>query len=79
LELLKNPNNTSTSVEPAYISYLSLLYGFIWEIDSLSEENEQIGRPNPSKLRSAFVFKWTHTLLGPGTVQVFTYFITNIF
>ncbi|XP_011499257.1 PREDICTED: BRO1 domain-containing protein BROX-like [Ceratosolen solmsi marchali] len=69
LDLLKNPNNTSTSVEPAFISYLSLLYGFIWEVDALSEENEQIGGPNPSKLRNVFVFKWTHTLLGQGTVS----------
>lgn len=69
LDLIKNPNNTSTSVEPAFISYLSLLYGFMWEIDTLNKETEQIGRPNPSKLRNAFVFKWTHTLLGPGTVS----------
>ncbi|KAJ8688221.1 hypothetical protein QAD02_024016 [Eretmocerus hayati] len=66
LDLIKNPNNTVVSIEPAFVSYLSLLYGFIWEVDP-SEENVRIGRPNASRLRNAFVFKWTHTLLGNGT------------
>ncbi|XP_014216565.1 BRO1 domain-containing protein BROX-like [Copidosoma floridanum] len=69
LDLIKNPNNTSTSVEPAFVSYLALLYGFIWEVDAGEDNNEPIGRPNPSKLRNALVFKWTQTLLGPGTVS----------
>lgn len=68
MELIKNPNNTSTSIEPAFISYLALLYGFMWEIETSSDDNLPVGRPNPSKLRNAFVFKWTHTLLGHGTV-----------
>ena len=68
LDLIKNPNNTSTSVEPAFVSYLALLYGFMWEVVPGSDEDKPAGRPDASKLRNAFVFKWTHTLLGPGTV-----------
>ena len=65
---MKNPNNTAASVAPAFFAYLSLLYGFIWEVEYEGEENAKAGRPNPSKLREAFVFKWTHSLLGPGTL-----------
>ena len=67
LELIKNPNNSSDTIEPAFQSYLSLLYGFIWEICSSAEENQHVGRPNPSKLRNVIVYKWTHTLLGTNT------------
>lgn len=67
LDLIKNPNNSSDTIEPAFHSYLSLLYGFIWEINSDTEKSEHIGRPNPSKLRNVIVYKWTHTLLGPNT------------
>ncbi|XP_014234633.1 BRO1 domain-containing protein BROX-like [Trichogramma pretiosum] len=66
LELIKNPNNDSTMIEPAYTSYLQLLYGFIWEVDG--DGDGKVGRPPPSKLRDAFIFKWTHTLLGASTV-----------
>ncbi|KZC07636.1 PREDICTED: BRO1 domain-containing protein BROX-like [Dufourea novaeangliae] len=67
LDLIKNPNNSSDTIEPAFYSYLSLLYGFIWEIISSVEENQHVGRPNPSKLRNVLVYKWTHTLLGRNT------------
>lgn len=67
LDLIKNPNNSSETIEPAFHSYLSLLYGFIWEINSDTEKSEHIGRPNPSKLRNIIVYKWTHTLLGSNT------------
>ncbi|CAD1475384.1 unnamed protein product, partial [Heterotrigona itama] len=67
LELIKNPNNSSDTIEPAFHSYLSLLYGFIWEINSAAEQSEHVGRPNPSKLRNVIVYKWTHTLLGLNT------------
>ncbi|XP_058808931.1 BRO1 domain-containing protein BROX-like isoform X2 [Phymastichus coffea] len=50
-------------------NFAALLYGFMWECDPSTDENEQVGRPNPSRLRNAFVFKWTHTLLGPGTIS----------
>ncbi|XP_015511859.2 BRO1 domain-containing protein BROX isoform X1 [Neodiprion pinetum] len=61
LDLIRDANNTSDTIEPAFVAYLSLLYGLIWEIQS---STEHIGRPEPSKLRNIFVFKWTHTLLG---------------
>ncbi|KAI4502546.1 hypothetical protein M0802_002458 [Mischocyttarus mexicanus] len=64
LDLIRNANNTSDSIEPAFLSYLSLLYGFIWEICT---SEEHVGRPNLSKLRNILVFKWTHTLLGTHT------------
>lgn len=67
LELIKNANNTSDTIDPAFDSYLSLLYGFIWEIESSAEQSQHVGRPNPSKLRNVLVFKWTHTLLGNDT------------
>ncbi|KAG7198220.1 hypothetical protein KM043_005627 [Ampulex compressa] len=67
LELLKNANNTNDTIEPAFHSYLSLLYGFMWEIDPSVDQNQHIGRPNPSKLRNVLIFKWTHTLLGTST------------
>lgn len=67
MDLIKNPNNSSETIEPAFHSYLSLLYGFIWEINSDTEKSEHIGRPNPSKLRNIIVYKWTHTLLGSNT------------
>ncbi|XP_026668981.1 BRO1 domain-containing protein BROX-like isoform X2 [Ceratina calcarata] len=67
LELIKNPNNSSDTIEPAFESYLTLLYGFIWEINSAVEQAEHVGRPNPSKLRNVIVYKWTHTLLGTNT------------
>lgn len=67
LELVKNANNTSDTIEPAFAAYLSLLYGFIWEIETPEEKSQHVGQPNASKLRNVFVFKWTHTLLGPQT------------
>lgn len=67
LELIKNANNSSDTIEPAFHSYLSLVYGFIWEINSAAEQSEHVGRPNPSKLRNVIVYKWTHTLLGSST------------
>ncbi|OAD56162.1 BRO1 domain-containing protein BROX, partial [Eufriesea mexicana] len=67
LDLIKNPNNSSDTIEPAFHSYLNLLYGFIWEINSAIEQSEHVGRPNPSKLRNVIVYKWTHTLLGSNT------------
>lgn len=68
LDLIKNANNTSDTVEPAFLSYLSLLYGFLWEIKTSEEEIQHIGRPNSSKLRNVLIFKWTHTLLGGNTL-----------
>ncbi|XP_031835511.1 BRO1 domain-containing protein BROX [Nomia melanderi] len=67
LDLIKNPNNSSDTIEPAFHSYLSLLYGFIWEINSSAEQDQHVGWPNPSKLRNVLVYKWTHTLLGANT------------
>ncbi|XP_043283541.1 BRO1 domain-containing protein BROX-like [Venturia canescens] len=67
LDLIRNPNNTSDAIEPAFAAYLSLLYGLIWEIETTEEQATRVGRPNPSKLRNAFVFKWTHSLLGSTT------------
>lgn len=68
LELIRNPNNTSDTIEPAFLSYLSLIYGFLWEISPSEESSQHVGRPNPSKLRNVLVFKWTHTLLGGNTL-----------
>jgi len=68
LDLIRNANNTSDTIEPAFLSYLSLLYGFLWEVNPSEEEAQHIGRPNPSKLRNVLIFKWTHTLLGGGTL-----------
>ena len=67
LDLIRNANNTSDTIEPAFLSYLSLLYGFMWEVEKTDGEGNQFGRPNPSKLRNVFGFKWTHTLLGSTT------------
>lgn len=67
LDLIKNANNSSDSINPAFLSYLSLLYGFLWEIRSSEEEAQHVGRPDPSKLRNVLVFAWTHTLLGGNT------------
>lgn len=67
LDLVKNANNTSDMVEPAFVSYLALFYGLMWEIESFEEQSHHVGRPNPSKLRNLLVFKWTQTLLGPET------------
>lgn len=64
LDLIRDANNTSDTVEPAFLAYLGLLYGFIWEIQSSTAQSEHVGRPEPSKLRNILVFKWTHTLLG---------------
>ena len=78
LDLIKNPNNTITSIEPAFTSYLSLLYGFMWEVEPKGEETVNVGRPNPSKLRNAFVFKWTHTLLGAGTMYLYLFYVVFV-
>ncbi|KAM0729734.1 BRO1 domain-containing protein BROX [Formica fusca] len=67
LDLVRNANNTSDTIEPAFLGYLSLLYGFLWEVKPSEEEAQHVGRPNPSKLRNTLVFKWTQTLLGGGT------------
>ncbi|XP_076276702.1 BRO1 domain-containing protein BROX [Lasioglossum baleicum] len=67
LDLIKNPNNSSDSIEPAFHSYLSLLYGFMWEISLSADQDQHSGCPNPSKLRNVLVYKWTHTLLGSNT------------
>ncbi|XP_066588369.1 BRO1 domain-containing protein BROX-like [Prorops nasuta] len=63
LDLIRNSNNTKDSVEPAFHNYLSLLYGFIWEIQ-LIDQGQSAGRPNPSQLRNILVFQWTNSLLG---------------
>lgn len=68
LDLIRNANNTSDTIEPAFLSYLSFLYGFLWEVKPSEEEAQHVGRPNPSKLRNVLVFKWTHTLLGSSTL-----------
>jgi len=68
LDLIKNANNTSDTVEPAFLNYLSLLYGFLWEVETSEEGVQHVGRPNPSKLRNILIFKWTHTLLGGNTL-----------
>jgi hypothetical protein len=68
LDLVRNANNTSDTVEPAFLNYLSLLYGFLWEVGTSEEGVQHIGRPNPSKLRNVLIFKWTHTLLGGNTL-----------
>ncbi|RLU23608.1 hypothetical protein DMN91_003814 [Ooceraea biroi] len=67
LDLIRNANNTNDTVESAFLSYLSLLYGFLWEVKTSEEQVQHVGRPNPSKLRNVLVFKWTHTLLGGST------------
>ncbi|XP_012277681.1 BRO1 domain-containing protein BROX [Orussus abietinus] len=66
LDVIRNANNTSDTIEPAFTAYLSLLYGLIWEIPT-EDQSQHVGRSNPSKLRNIFVFKWTHTLLGSTT------------
>ncbi|XP_048514104.1 BRO1 domain-containing protein BROX-like isoform X2 [Athalia rosae] len=64
LDLIRDANNTSDTIETAFSAYLSLLYGLIWEIQPSTPQSEHVGRYDSSKLRNIFIFKWSHTLLG---------------
>lgn len=54
LDYLPDPSHTVETMNAAFVAYLSLMCGFFMDY-----------KISGKKIRYSFIFKWTHSLLGP--------------